>query len=179
MIRHSQFKFPYEYFHFNFKLEVFPLFKPLDWRFLCHCLNKCLEKWPGLEIQSLVMMDSHTHILFRLPGQGENFFTTELLGLLGQKKPQETLVEPIRNYSQYLNTYKYIYRNPVEAGLSLRCETYPYSSLHLHLGLGEQILKTVDAMNVIQHPNKILSWLNYENFYKQSKLKEIQQKYLM
>ena len=173
MIRQSHFKFPHEYFHLNFKLEVFPLFKSLDWMFLCHNLNKCLQKWESLEIHALVMMDSHTHLLFHLPEQNENFFTAYLLEVLGQKCPGEVLVEPIKNYSQYLNTYKYVYRNPVEAGLSLMCESYPYSSLNSLLGLSDSFVKIIDTMNTIQHPRKVLTWLNSENSYKDSKLKDL------
>ncbi len=175
MLRQSHFKFPHEYFHLNFKINIYPLFKALDWAFLCHNLNKCLNQWNSLEIHALVMMDSHIHILFRLPEQNENFFTAHLCELLGQKCPGEILVEPIKNHSQYLNTYKYIYRNPVEAGLSLMCESYPYSSLNALLGLNDALVKTLDTMGVIQNPRRVLTWLNSDNNYKDSKLKDLRQ----
>jgi putative transposase len=121
------------------------------------------------------MMDTHVHLLFRLPDQNENFFTAYLLELMGQKCPTDILVEPIKNYSQYLNVYKYIYRNPVEAGLSLMCESYPYSTLNSILGQSTQHLKVIDSMSVIQNPRKILTWLNSETHYKDSKLKDVRQ----
>lgn len=175
MLKPHYFKFPYQYFHLNFELEVFPLFKFLDWRFICHNLNKCQERWKKLELHAVVMMDTHTHVLFRLPEQNENFFTKYLLELLGEKCPGEVLVEPIKNYSQYLNTYKYIYRNPVEAGVELMCETYPYSSLHGLLGLGPHQMTILDPMGAIQNPRHILNWLNSDKNYKDSKLKDLRQ----
>ena len=173
MIKHSQFKFPHQYFHLNFELNVFPHFKSLDWAFLCHNLNKCLRECKTLEIHALVMMDTHVHLLFRLPDQNENFFVARLLELLGQKCPNEILVEPIKNYSQYLNTYKYIYRNPVEAGLSLMCESYVYSTLNGILGQNDLLIHVIDTMGVIQNPRRILTWLNSNQDFKNSKLKEL------
>lgn len=164
MRRSSKFKMPFEYFHLNFKLQVFPLFKSLDWMFLCHNLNKCLSEWPSLELHAVVMMDSHVHLLFHIGHQKENFFVAHLLKLLGQKQPQEMLVEPIKNYSQYLNTYKYIYRNPVEAGLCETCESYPYSSLHSVMGLSHSPVHVLDTLHVIFQPQKILSWLNSDTY---------------
>ena len=44
----------------------------------------------------------------------------------------------ITNYSYLVNVYKYIYRNPVEVGLSDKAELYPYSSLfHLNQSHGK------------------------------------------
>ncbi len=173
MIKHSHFKFPHQYFHLNFELNVFPHFKNLDWMFLCRNLNRCLQEWRTLEIHALVMMDTHVHLLFRMPEQNENFFVARLLELMGQKCPNEILVEPIKSYSQYLNTYKYIYRNPVEAGLAFMCESYQYSSLNGVLGQNELLLHVIDTMGVIQNPLRILTWLNSDQEFKGSKLKEL------
>lgn len=173
MIKHSHFKFPHQYFHLNFEFTVFPQFKNLDWAFLCHNLNKCLYEWRTLEIHALVMMDTHVHVLFRESDQNENFFVVRLLELLGQKCPNEVLVEPIKNYSQYLNTYKYIYRNPVEAGLALMCETYRYSSLGGLLGQNELLINVLDPMGMIQNPRRILTWLNSNQEFKAAKLKDV------
>lgn len=175
MLKESHFKYPHQFFHLNFELNVFPNFKNLDWVFICHNLNKCMTQWKSLEIHSLVMMDTHVHLLFKIPEQNENFFTAYLLELMGQKCPTDSMVEPIKNYSQYLNTYKYIYRNPVDAGLSLMCESYPYSSLYCILGQSSQPINVIDSMSLIQHPRKILTWLNSENNYKDSKLKDLRQ----
>ena len=73
---------------------------------------------------------------------------------------EESLVEPIENMAQFLNCYKYIYRNPVEAKMIQRCENYRFSSLHGLLGKGEILTPVIDPLCVTQNPLKILNWLN-------------------
>ncbi|MEK6627995.1 MAG: hypothetical protein AABY53_05165, partial [Bdellovibrionota bacterium] len=85
------------------------------------------------------------------------------------------LAEPILNYSHYLNTYKYIYRNPVEAGLCKKPEDYPYSSLYYLLGRGTLHCQVIDHLNLIQNPLHILKWLNLDIDYKISQLKLLRQ----
>ncbi len=174
MIRYSEFKYPYTYFHLNFDMNIFPQFKILDWNFLCHNLNHCQKTWADLEIHALVMMDTHVHLLFKILNQNENFFTSHFVELMGQKAPSDILVEPLKNYSQYLNTYKYIYRNPLEAGLCWQCETYPYSSLSYLIGQTPfASIHVVDKMNLIQNPQRILEWLNSKKDYKSSRLNQL------
>lgn len=170
MIRKSYFRFPYQYFHLNFEFNVFPQFKKLDWLFLCHNLNKVQLKYSSLEFHALIMMDSHVHLLFRISDQAENFFVNDFFDLLGSKKPTEMLVEPIGNYKQYLNTYKYIYNNPVGAGLCQKCEDYEFSSLNALLGQSVQYVKVVDTVNLIQKPSHVLLWLNSnKNYFDQTR----------
>ncbi len=165
MIKKSYFRFPYQYFHLNFEFNIFPQFKKLDWLFLCHNLNKCQERYPSLEFHAITMMDTHVHLLFRISDRAENFFVNDLLSLIGRSSSTEMLVEPINDYSQYLNTYKYIYRNPQEAGLCHNVEDYEFSSLNALLGRSVQYLRVVDALNLIQNPNKCLLWLNSDKNY--------------
>ena len=113
-------------------------------------------------------MTTHSHLLFKSYAQKENYFTENLFTDLKIKtKDFNSLTEPIKNKTQYLNTYKYIYRNPVEAGLTFKCEKYPYSSLNALLGYSMNTLNIIDPLNVAQNPFKVLSWLNQTN---QSKL---------
>lgn len=159
MIRHSEFKFPYQYFHLNFEFNPTGYFKSLDWDYLCvHLSNISLQL--KIEIQALVMMDTHVHILFRTTDSKENFFAAEVIKRLNAPPTDGNNVEPLRHQTQYMNTYRYIYRNPVIAGMTDRCENYPYSSLSGLLG--KSILRTniCDQMGLIQNPIKILSWLN-------------------
>jgi hypothetical protein len=81
MIRHAEFKFPYQYFHLNFEMNIFPQFKSLDWVFICHLLNISISQWKSLEIHALVMMDTHVHLLFKIADSAENFFTADLIKL--------------------------------------------------------------------------------------------------
>ncbi len=109
-----------------------------------------------------VMMDTHSHMLIRSLGGQENYFSEEILKTLSLENPEPEFLEPITNTSQFLVTYRYIYRNPVEAGIVKNCESYPYSTLNALLGRSVQRLLVWDCMNVIQDPKSVLNWLNSE-----------------
>ncbi|MES2802207.1 MAG: hypothetical protein V4654_06920 [Bdellovibrionota bacterium] len=148
-----------EYFHLNFTFTVHPLFPELDWLMINYHLKRLCDLYK-IEIHAFVMMSSHSHLLFKSIRQNENYFADALLNELQVASGEASLVEPINNLAQYLNCYKYVYRNPVEAKLANRCEEYRFSSLHGILGKGELISPVIDPLSVTQNPIKILNWLN-------------------
>jgi len=175
MIKYSEFKFPYQYFHLNFEFQPTGYFKSLDWDFLCLNLNSVAQEF-NAEIQAIVMMDTHVHILFRIPDSKENFFSAAFLNKLNIPMSIENYVEPIRHQAQYLNTYRYIYRNPTEAGIVQHCEDYPYSSLSGLIGKSVLRLNMVDRLGLIQNPIKIINWLNQNHqALKASQIKDLRQ----
>lgn len=175
MLKYSEFKFPYKYFHLNFEFVPTGYFKQLDWEFLCFHLNSVATEF-NVQVQALVMMDTHVHVLFRISDSSENFFSAALLKKIGVSELSENFVEPIRHQTQYLNTYRYIYRNPLEAGLVLKCEDYTYSSLSGLIGKSTLKINVYDRLAVIQNPMKILNWLNKNNqVLKYSQLKDLRQ----
>ena len=173
MLRENDFKKPPHYYHFNFEYTVFGYFKELDWLLIQKTILHFSQMY-RVQIQALVMMDSHVHLLFRIPDQREHFFAQEIIKKLNAS--EENQVEPITNLSQYLNTYKYIYRNPVEAGMVTCCEDYPYSSLHGLLGRSSLRIQINDAMGLIQNPIYVLNWLNNKDqMFKYSQPKSFNQ----
>lgn len=175
MLRYSEFKFPYQYFHFNFEFEPTGYFKSLDWDFLCINTNLIACEFK-VEIQALVMMDTHVHLLFRISDSKENFFADALLKKLNIQTMNDNLVEPIKHQTQYINTYRYIYRNPVDANVQQKCEDYPYSSLSGLMGKSVLRLHVLDQMGLIQNPMKIIHWLNQnDQVLKYSQLKDLRQ----
>lgn len=175
MLRYSEFKFPYQYFHLNFEFEPTGYFKSLDWDFLCININLIACEYKA-EIQALVMMDTHVHILFRISDSKENFFADALLKKLRIQDADNSLVEPIKHQTQYINTYRYIYRNPVDANVIEKCENYHYSSLSGLLGQSVLRLNVFDQMGLIQNPMKIIKWLNQnDQALKYSQLKDLRQ----
>ncbi len=175
MLRENDFKKPPYYFHFNFEYGVFGYFKELDWLLIQRTILHSSQLY-RVQIQALVMMDTHVHLLFRIPDQREHFFTQEIIKKLkaSEENIQENQVEPITNLSQYLNTYKYIYRNPVEAGIVNNCEDYAHSSLHGLLGRSSLRLQINDSMGLIQNPVYVLNWLNNKDqMFKYSQAKSI------
>lgn len=175
MLKSSLFKSPYQLFHFNFEFNYPRPLQALNWALLCALLKKYIQVYPALEIHALVLMDTHVHMIFRISAGHENYFTNQVLADLkfNYEYSDQMLAEPITNRSQYLNTYKYVYRNPVEAGICKNCEDYPYSSLHSLLGRSNMDLIVSDKMGLIQNPMKILGWLNSAQKFKQSYLKEV------
>lgn len=168
-LRPTHFKKNKKYFHIVLAYTVTPLFKEADW-LSCQKILSDLQKDFDVEIQAYVLMDSHQHLLVSTERLNENYFTAAAQQRLGSVNDDTTSCEPIRTLSQYLNTYKYIYRNPVEAGLSILAEAYPYSSLHGLLGKGKLTLEVNDQLGLIQNPYHVLSWLNSESRYKYSQL---------
>lgn len=151
-----------EHFHFNFAFTVHPMFPELDWLMINYHLKRVSELYK-IELHAFVMLSTHSHLLFKSSQQHENYFADALLKELKVISGETSLVEPITNIAQYLNCYKYIYRNPVEAKMAPKCEDYRFSSLHGLLGKGELITPVIDPLSVTQNPIKILNWLN--NYY--------------
>lgn len=174
-MKKSIFRSNKKFFHLSLDYQTQPLLAHLDWLFLQNKVGELSKKFE-VEVQALVMMDTHVHLLGASHGISENFFCDDLQHAIMYSNKGENLSEPILNYSQYLNTYKYIYRNPVEAGLSLRAEDYIYSSLGALLGRAPLNCEIHDQLGLIQNPVQILKWLNYSIDYKVSQMRLLRQK---
>jgi hypothetical protein len=118
----------------------------------------------------MVMMDTHVHLIVACLSKKENFFTESLQTALGSTEENSSSCEAIDNLAQYLNTYKYVYKNPVEARVCLCVEDYKYSSLHGLVGKSHLGLVVHDQMGLIQNPFHIIYWLNSQRDFKHSKL---------
>ncbi|AGH96497.1 hypothetical protein [Pseudobdellovibrio exovorus] len=148
-----------ELFHVSLEFHPQHVNKNTDWLFLQKEIAKTAQA-RHIEVQALIMMNTHIHILISTAEKQENFFCEHLQKQISPSAKLENLAEPILSFAQYLNTYKYIYRNPVEAHLCLRVEDYVYSSLYQLLGKTMLYYPLVDQLNLIHHPQKILRWLN-------------------
>jgi len=156
----------------SFEYRIHPNFPELDWLLLNFQINK-LSAIYEIEVLAFVMMSTHCHLLLKSYKKSENYFAHHLLkkilpiNNISDDFIDQNLLEPITNQSQFLNTYKYIYRNPVEAKLAERCENYRFSTLHSLLGKSELIAKVSDPLSIIQNPLYVLNWLNQSerNYY--------------
>jgi putative transposase len=159
------------YFHFTTKL-VHPKFydqtQTENWLNLLDVLQS-VQNQQSVTWHSGVLMSNHVHLLMSIEGYYEHSLILELekewKDLIKIKKPlfQRPLpCEPIDNFEHFKLAYKYIYRNPVEAGLSPRVEIYPFSSLPLILNFNKTPQKNpfVDPMEIIFDPYRRLRWLN-------------------
>lgn len=173
-MKKSAFRSNKKYFHVSLEYHTQYLLKELDWIFIQKKVSENARIYE-IEIQSLIMMDTHIHLLISTFDKKENYFCENLQKTIFKTDNLENLSEPILNYSQYLNTYKYIYRNPVEAGLCKKAEDYPYSSLCCLLGKGYLHCPVCDHLGLIQNPLHILNWLNQNINYNNSQLKLLRQ----
>lgn len=173
-MKKSAFRSNKKYYHVSLEYRTQHLLKDLDWIFIQKKISENALKYE-VEVQALTMMDTHIHLLISNFENNENFFSVSLQNEIYETSNLENLTEPILNYSQYLNTYKYIYRNPVEAGLCQNAEDYPFSSLHFLLGKGFLHCQVCDHLGLIQNPLHILKWLNQDIDYKISQLKLLRQ----
>ena len=169
-MRAKNFKGPDKYFHLSIQFATHSIFKELSWVFIQKTLHQ-ISVFYEIEIQALVMMDSHIHILILSHNRNENYFSADLLQLLKSNDSIERISKPITNHAQYLYTYRYIYRNPVEAGICKTVLEYPYSSLQGLLGKSYLYVQVNDQLGLIQNSVHVLNWLNEKPQFKASKLR--------
>lgn len=65
-----------------------------------------------------------------------------------------------KSFPQYKATYRYVYNNPVSAGLVYCPLNYPYSTLSYALGKTGLGFELIDNMGLIFSPSVILNWLS-------------------
>jgi len=140
-----------KFFHINLDFLCHPIFKELDWIFIQKQIEPLLLHY-DLHLYALVMMDTHIHLLVQ--------------------SDMDCHCEPILNYPQFLNAYKYIYRNPVEAGIVDKVEDYPYSTLKALIGKSISYCSVTDHMGLVQNPFHHLNWLNNKDLFKFSQLRQ-------
>jgi len=138
------------------------------WRIFCGALNDIQFK-TDFTAHAFVLMDTHFHILFSTRSSKEHILAEEFHQNLTSlcNKTWEALevplfCEPILSAAYYKHAYKYIYRNPLEAGLCRRVEDYEFSSLRGLLGAAELRAPVIDNMDLIYGAQKVLAWLNTE-----------------
>jgi REP element-mobilizing transposase RayT len=126
-----------------------------------------------IQIHSFVLMSNHFHMLVTTPEANidlaMNYLLREVSRRIGQRTHRINQIfggpyhwTLIKNSIHYLHTYKYVYRNPVHAGICAKVEEYKYSSLNGLLGMSYLNIPVIDNANLIYDTGKILKWLNEE-----------------
>jgi putative transposase len=124
--------------------ETFPVKLSDMWELLgSECLSVCLKF--GVQIQSLVLMPNHFHMLIRAPNEDLGIVMNDLMSNLTKKCNRASgrsghlfggpyYPSIIQTSRYYGHAFKYVYRNPVKAKLCVSVEEYPYSTLYGLLG---------------------------------------------
>lgn len=120
-------------------------------------------------IHSFVLMSNHYHLILSTPqknlSEAMNYMHREVAKRANKKAKRINhffggRYKPclIQNENYYWNAVKYVFRNPVDAGLCNRVEKYKYSSLNFS---DSQLWQMVDFFTFPQNTiNLDLNWLN-------------------
>jgi putative transposase len=124
-----------------------------------------------VRIHAFVLMDNHFHLLVRTPeaniDEAMHYLLREVSKTIGIEANRKNYIfggpyhwSVIKNSIYYHHAYKYVYRNPVHAGICKKAEDYPYSTLRGLLGREQLLLPVADNMCLIQDAYRQLEWIN-------------------
>lgn len=130
---------PYHVTSRSHNKEQFPLYLSLVWKLAIVSFREANNIHP-INLISFVLMNNHYHMLLFTPNGNLDQFMYEFNKRLALKIQNETGVVNqvfggrykwcLIQSQQYLsNCYRYVYQNPVRAGLVKRCEDYPFSTI--------------------------------------------------
>lgn len=98
---------------------------------------------------------------------GMNYFQRETSKCIGKMSGRinQTYGGPyhwslLTSYRYNLYAYKYVYRNPVDAGICSDVLAYPYSTLHSLTGQSHALIPTLEDEELFTNTKNHLEWLN-------------------
>ena len=120
--------------------EWFSLPMPLMWALSKKCLHEAHESHP-IELVSFVLMSNHYHMILFTPKSNIDLFMYEFNKRLAlEVKNRSGHINRIfggrykwcliRSHHYFSNCYRYVYQNPLRAGIIENCENYPFSTLN-------------------------------------------------
>jgi putative transposase len=147
---------------------------PLDvvWDIFSQELSQ-LPKYGGTQINAFVLMRNHFHLLMT----EEISKITDSCKLLAKRvsggfecvtgQPQKVFDSVpdqlmISDFKHLRQVYRYIYRNPVKAGITEKAENYRFSTLAPVLGIETDlpVIPVKDTFGLIYNPIRLLQWIN-------------------
>jgi putative transposase len=164
----------HRFFHFTTKFvhpKWYQINSNKNWLDLLHCLQEIQKNRESEDIvwHSGVLMSNHIHLIFSTQTYNEHSLILDLEQALQQKLGIEAKLfqrplpcEPLYHIEHLKAAYKYIYRNPVSAGMVSKVEDYQYSSLYLLLNKDRSTLLNPfnDPFQIIQNLPTQLRTLN-------------------
>ena len=126
-----------------------------------------------VQIHSFVLMSNHFHFIASFPeanlSQAMQYFMQQTsrhisasAGHINQIYGNRVFRSELSSHRHFENVYKYVYRNPVEAGLSLNVEDYEYSTLHGLIGSSHLRVPVIEDTILFEEKFSLenLKWLN-------------------
>lgn len=135
----------------------------------------------GIQIHSYVLMPNHLHMIVSDPNgtlpKGMRYFMTEtsrevsfLAGrinhLWGGRYHSSVISSPL----YYLHAYKYVYQNPLAAGLIDDPLKYEFSTLPVLLGLRHGVIPMIEDATLFSDLHSTIRWLR-ESYSEETRLK--------
>ena len=125
----------------------------------------------NVRIHLFVLMNNHFHLILSTPSanisQSMAYFMkatsdeiTYQTGRINQTYGARHYKTIIKSHHYFLNAYKYVYRNPVDAGLAKRVELYPYSTLSGLLGYQPLLIPLEEDSTLFSDELGTIKWLN-------------------
>lgn len=124
-----------------------------------------------MRVGAMVLMPNHVHLLVYNAqanlDQAMGYLLKETSKEIGRQSGRINHIFGNRFFSSVIRdalhlqtVYKYVYQNPVSAGLSPRVESYPYSSLRGILGQERFLGILRDPLGFPHSAESLLEWLN-------------------
>ena len=169
--RPLQADFPYHVTLRTLNKVKFPVETSVLWEFACDQLLFCSYAF-RVEIQAFVLMSNHYHMIVRTP----DFNLDKFLAYFHRELSREICIrsgqinhrfggryhsDVIDTNSYYGSAYKYVYRNPVTAGICSKVQDYPFSSLNFLTWQQAVRFPIFDTyFETLNTYDQNLSWLN-------------------
>ena len=159
---------PYHVTTRTLKQEFFKLELKEVWEILLESLKEANTLYP-IQLVSLVLMNNHYHMLLFTPDYNLDKFMYEFnrrmaIKIIAKTNQSHSVFgnrykwSVIRSKSYLFNCYRYIYQNPIRAGLCWRVEEYPFSTIYyIHHGI-HFIIPLFDQFGF--KDKFMLDWLN-------------------
>ncbi|AGH96692.1 transposase [Pseudobdellovibrio exovorus] len=165
-----QSQFPYHITGRCINREWFHLHLELVWSIFSEELY-VTSKIYNLQIHSFVLMSNHFHLIASTPDANISQCLHRLIGVVSRRLNEcgnringtfagRHFKTILQHPNYFLNTYKYVYRNPIAAGLCQRAEEYPYSTLYGLLGQAYLIIPVLEDTTLFSDVEGTLQWLN-------------------
>lgn len=150
--------------------DWFSIDPSLAWEIMQHHLYFTANAF-DFQILAFLMMSNHYHLLVLAPNgnlsEGMAWFGREtsrefvtLSGRINGTYGGRFFRSNIQSHHYFLNCYKYLYRNPVEAGLADRVENYRWSTFRGLLGLERLLVPVCEDLTLFSDVEGTINWLN-------------------
>lgn len=138
------------------------------WKISLRALEDAHKKHP-VELISYVLMSNHYHMILKTPDANIDKFMREFNTRFAKGIKEENAERNriwgdryhwclIKSTQYFANCYRYVYQNPIRAGLVSRAEDYPYSTLHYVMTNKKFVIPIFDQYGFKDEFG--LNWLN-------------------